>query len=134
MCLKSCKCIISATISILIGVAVGILFFVGILTGIVTAIIIALIFAALALLILAIIGASKKEERCICKIGKCALIGAILTLVLGLIASVLTLVTGSIGFAILIGLLGAAFFFTLFTVAEFIGCILECDFDYNCKR
>lgn len=133
MCLKSCKCIISATVSILIGVAVGILFFVGILTGIATAIIIALIFAALSLLILTIIGSSKKENKCVCKIGKCALIGAILTLILGLIASVLTIATGSIGFAILIGLLGAAFFFTVFTIAEIIGCILECDYEYNCK-
>ena len=133
MCLKSCKCIISATVSILIGVVVGILFFIGTLTGIATAIIIALIFAALALLILTIIGASKKENKCVCKIGKCALIGAILTLILGLIASVLTIATGSIGFAILIGLLGAAFFFTVFTIAEIIGCILECDYEYNCK-
>jgi len=133
MCLKSCNCLISATVSILIGVVVGILFFNAILTGIATAIIIALIFAALALLILTIIGASKKENKCVCKVGKCALIGAILTIILGLIASVLTIATGSIGFAILIGLLGAAFFFTVFTIAEIIGCILECDYEYNCK-
>ena len=120
-------------LEILIGVAVGILFFVGILTGIATAIIISLIFAALALLLVVIIGSSKKENKCVCKIGKCALIGAILTLILGLIASVLTIATANIGFSILIGLLGAAFFFTVFTIAEIIGCILECDFEYNCK-
>ncbi|MCI9063088.1 MAG: hypothetical protein HFJ17_00535 [Clostridia bacterium] len=134
MCFRFCKCVISATISILIGVAVGILFFNALIPGISTAVIISLILSALALLLLTIIGASGRENECVCRIGKCTLIGAISTLILGTIASVLTLVTASIGFAILIGLLGAAFFFTIFSIAELVGCVIECKCNYNCNK
>ena len=132
MCFKGCNCIISATVSILIGVVVGILFYNALLPAITTAVIITLIFAALAFLLLTIIGVSEKGDECVCKVGKCVLLGASLTLVLGLIASILTLATAVIGYAILVGLLGAAFFFTLFGVIELIGCILKCK--YNCCK
>ena len=135
MCLRFCKCIGIAIISTLIGIAIGIAFFNGLLTGITAAIIIALIFAALSLLLLTIIGTSgiRKVRECVCKIGNCALLGAITTIILGTIALALTLVTASVGFAILIGLGGAAFFFTLFSIAELISCIFECKYDYECN-
>ena len=129
MCFKGCNCVISATASILIGAVIGILFFSALIPAITTAVIIALIFAALTLLLLTIIGVSREEKECVCKVGKCVLLGASLTLVLGLISSVLTLATGAIGYAILVGLLGAAFFFTLFGVIELIGCLLKCKYD-----
>ena len=132
MCFKGCNCIISATASILIGAVVGILFYSALIPAITTAVIITLIFAALAFLLLTLIGISGKDNECLCKVGKCVLLGTSLTLVLGLIASVLTLATGAIGYAILVGLLGAAFFFTLFGVIELIGCLLKCK--YNCCK
>lgn len=133
MCLKINKCFSTAIVSVLIGIAIGILFFNGILTGIEAGIIIALIFAGLSLLMLTIIGTSdrRKIKECTYDIGICAVIGAILTIIVGIIANTITVIIGSVGFAILIGVGGAAFFFTLFVIAQLIGCLLECNED--CK-
>ena len=89
MCLRFCKCIGIAIISTLIGIAIGIAFFNGLLTGITAAIIIALIFAALSLLLLTIIGTSgiRKVRECVCKIGNCALLGAITTIIVSNVVS-----------------------------------------------
>ncbi len=133
MCLRFCKCIGTAIISALLGVAVGILFFFSLITALTPAVIIALIFSVVSLLLLTITETSavRKARECVCKFGKCILIGAIITIILGTVASVLTLIAGSVGFAVLIGLGASAFFFTLFSVAELIGCMIECK--YECE-
>lgn len=127
MCKKN-RCLILSVISALIGIIVGVLIFVGIIA---TALLqIPLIFVvafaglALILLFLASVFADKREAKeCVCENGICLTIGTIGTLITSIIALTLlaTLAAGSIGTAILLGLV--TFFFIL-TLLNFIGLIL----------
>ena len=127
MCKKTCECLFLAILSILLGVGIGVLYFNAFLTGIAAAISVAILLAFVALIVLAILAKSGKDKECVCKVGKCVLGGSIVTIILGVVASAITLATASIIFAILIGLGGAAFFFTLFTLIALIDCAIECD-------
>ena len=133
MCFNAYRCVASAIISILLGVVIGIVFFNALLPGIIAAIIIALAFTALTLILLAIIGVFTKgnEKKCVCKVGKCALVGSIITLILATTAIIITLDTAVLATAIFIGILGATFLFTVFSVAEVIACILKCKCNYE---
>lgn len=131
MC-NSNNCLAAIIIGVIAGVIIGLLFFFALIPGIITAIIVALIFAAISLILITIIAAfvEKDKEKCVCKDGKCIVIGSLGTIVLGIIALAITLTTGSVGVAILIGLLGAFLVETLISVL-FLGlCLVKA----NCKK
>lgn len=129
MCFRACRCVGAALISVLLGFVIGILYFNSILTGIIGVIIAALIFSALTFLILTIIGVFTrgKEELCTCREGKCTLLAAVLNLILGIVAISLTLAVANIGFAILVGLLGATFIFNILSLVGLLTCLFECE-------
>lgn len=131
MC-NSNNCLASIIIGVIAGVIIGLLFFFALIPEIVTAIIVALIFASIALVLITIISAitEKGAEKCVCKEGRCIVIGSLGTIALGIIALAITLTTGSVGIAILVGLLGAFLVGTLTSVLFFELCLVKT----NCKK
>lgn len=132
MCNKQCNnCLAAIIIGAIAGVIIGLLFFFALIPGIITAIIVGLIFAAISLILITVIAAfaEKNAEKCVCKDGKCIVIGSIGTIVLGIVALAITLTTGSVGVAILIGLLGAFLVGTIISLL-FLGLCLA---KSNCK-
>lgn len=131
MCNKVCNCLIAAIISAILGIIVGFISFGTAIPGIVTVTWVALGLAigALVLTFTAGLNSYGKEERCICKYGKCIAIGAIGTIIAAIIALAITITTGVVLISILLGL--GVFFLalTIFSVLEFILCIVES----NCK-
>lgn len=131
MCGKECNCIFAIIVGLILGVVVGILFFLGSIASIVNAIIVSAIISLVVLVLTTLIAifSDNMETKCLCKNGKCALIGSIATLVLTIIALAVTLATGALASAILVGL-GA--FFVILTVISFVELIF-CIIDKKCN-
>lgn len=128
---KRCECFIPAIIGIILGIVVGYLVFNFVIPGLVIAIWIALGISIVSLLLvfLTAIQAQGREEWCVCKYGGCIVIGAIFTIIATIIALSITIVTGILATAILIGLGTLFLVFTIFSVAEFLLCLVKT----NCK-
>ncbi len=135
MCTKNCA--ISIILSVIIGIVIGGLFSTGTIISITTGIIVALIFAAIALLSLVItvsLVKGRNEEKCLCNNGPCALIGAIGTIVTGIVGLSITLTT-AFASILLVGFIGFFFTLTLISILLLVMCLLmnKCTKDcYKC--
>lgn len=134
MCTKNCA--ISIILSAIIGIVIGGLFSTGAIVSITTGIIVALIFAAVSLLSLVITVSLKGrgEEKCLCNNGPCALLGAIGTVITGVIGLSITLTTAFTSI-LLVGFIGFFFTLTVISTLLLVMCLLlnKCTKDcYKC--
>ncbi|MCI8699864.1 MAG: hypothetical protein HFJ47_00800 [Clostridia bacterium] len=135
MCTKNCA--ISIIISAIIGIVIGGLFSIGSIISITAGIIVALIFAAIALLSLVItvsLVKGRNEEKCLCNNGPCALIGAIGTIITGVVGLSITLTT-AFASILLVGFIGFFFALTVISILLLVMCLLmnKCTKDcYKC--
>lgn len=128
---KKCGCLIPAIISIILGIIVGFISFTVAIPGLIIAIWIAfgISIGALILVFLTAIQAQRREEWCVCKYGSCITMGAITTIIATIIGLSITILTGVLATAILIGLGTLFLAFTIFSVFEFMMCLVKT----NCK-
>ena len=132
MCGKiNCGCPIIIAIAIILGIVIGILFFNAVIVVGIPALAVVLIFGALALGILALIAGLGKSEtaKCVCQYGNCIVLGGVLSIILPVIGLLVTLATASVGIAILIGAIAAAFIITLISLVLFLLCLVRS----NCR-
>lgn len=134
MCTKNCA--ISIILSAIIGIVIGGLFSTGAIASITTGIIVSLIFAAISLLSLVITVSLKGrgEEKCLCNNGPCALLGAIGTVITGVIGLSITLTTAFTSI-LLVGFIGFFFTLTVISTLLLVMCLLlnKCTKDcYKC--
>lgn len=125
MCFKNATCILSLFLSILLGVGAGVALFFGALPVIVGLPLLVFLTGASALVGFSFLLGMNRRSVCICRYGRCILIGSFFSIILSAISRVLTIISANIGFAILIGLLVAAFFFTVFTFFAFLFCLIK---------
>lgn len=135
MCFKNCACTVILLISVLVGVLAGIAFFNGLLPLFTALPILVFVFALVASIFTFLFGILR-NTKCICRFGGCILVGSGLSILLSSIASILTLATESIGIAILVGLLVAAFLLSLLSFFTFLACLLRelCRYQEPCCR
>lgn len=131
MCNKICNCLIAAIISAILGIIIGFISFGTVIPGIVTVIWVAfgIGIGALVLTFIAGLNSYGREERCICKHGKCIAIAAVGTIIASIIALAITITTGVVLISILLGLGTFFLALTIFSVLEYILCLVES----NCK-
>lgn len=125
MCFKNIPCILSLLISILLGIIAGIAFFFCLLPGITTLPLFVFLTGTSTLVSFSILFGIIRHLKCVCRYGRCILIGSVLSIILSAIACILRIVAFNIGFAILVALFVAAFFFTIFTFYAFLSCLLK---------
>ena len=125
MCFKNTTCILSLFLSILLGVGAGVALFFGALPVIVGLPLLVFLTAASALVGFSFLLGMNRHSVCICRYGRCILIGSFFSIILSAISRVLTIVVANVGFAVLIALLVAAFFFTIFTCFAFLFCLIK---------
>ena len=128
MCNKkyACGCLIAVIISIIVAAIVANLLAGLTVAGITTGVIVALIFAGLSLLYLAIVS-YHRNSKCICQTGKCLVLGAIGTILSGIIALSITLVLTAASTIFILALVVFFFVLTLISVAILFLCLTECD-------
>lgn len=129
---KNCGCLIPAVIGIILGIIVGYFVFNFVIPGLLIAIWIALGISilAIALVFFIAIQAQGREQWCVCKYGSCIIYGAIATLFLSIIElAILILLPGILAIAILVGLSTVFLVFTIFSVYQFLMCLVKA----NCK-
>lgn len=131
MCCRKDTCLTAGILGAIFGVVIGLLFFFAVITTLTTAIWIAFGFAAVSLILLTLIAAFGRPNinKCICRFGRCILLGGIATIILSLIALTVTLATGSVALAILVGLGAFAFAFTVISFIFWVWCLINA----NCK-
>lgn len=128
---NDCGCLITAIIGVFLGIIVGYNAYLAIIPGITTVLWIGFAIAVGTLIFLTFISlyAPCSKERCICKLGKCLVIPAIGTIITTIVGLAITIVAGSIGVAILIGLVTLFLVMTILNILRFILCLT----DSNCK-
>lgn len=137
MCKNNNECILPVAIAVILGIAIGALFFTGIIeTGIIVFPLIAgIVFAVITLILLynTVVFGNKKETReCICKFGRCLVVGGLVTLVSSFLALTFidVLVAGAIVSALLIGIFGFGLILTFLSFAYLLVCLIN----NNCYR
>lgn len=125
MCFRNCACIVSLFISIILGVVAGIALFFGVLPVIAGLPLLVFLTGIAILVVFSFLLGVSKHSRCACRYGYCIMLGSSLSIILAAIARVLTVVAANIGFAILIGLLVAAFLFAIFSFFAFLACLIK---------
>lgn len=137
MCKANCGCSIIIAIATILGIIIGILYFIGAIATVGIALGVILAFSALALVLITIIAvfARAGSMRCVCKYGTCTVIGSAISIILTIIALSIGLATGSIGIAILIGAISAAFIVTLVSVVLLLLCLVRssCRCNIECR-
>ncbi len=137
MCKNNNECILPVAIAVILGIAIGALFFTGIIeTGIIAfPLILGIIFAIITLILIyftAAFGNQKETRECICKFGRCLVVGGLVTLVSSFLALTFidVLVAGAIVSALLIGIFGFGLILNFLGFAY----ILVCLINNNCYR
>lgn len=127
MCNKkyACGCLIAVIISIIISAIVA-SFIPGLtVAGVTTGVIVALIFAAVSLLYLAILSLDR-NDKCVCENGKCLVLGALGTILTGIIALTITLTLTATLTIVLLALVTFFFVLNLISTAILFFCLTNC--------
>lgn len=127
---RDCECLITAFIGVILGIVVGYIAYITLIPGIVTALWIGLGIGLGALILLTLVAllACGKKERCVCKIGRCLAIPALITIITTIIGLSITITAGVAGTAVLIGLATLFLTMTLLNIVRLILCLV----DANC--
>lgn len=128
MCNKkyACGCLVAVIVSIIVAVIVANLLAGLTVAGVTAGVIVALIFAGLSLLYLAILSYSR-NSKCICQSGKCLVLGALGTILTGLVALSIPLVLTATLTILVLALVVFFFVLNLISTAILFLCVTDCD-------